>query len=49
MLTGTTTKEESRSIMNRLNPNSKTVDRGGKEIKLCYVTVCASLQQSNWR
>lgn len=49
MLTGTTTKEESRSIMNRLNPNSKVADRGAKEIKLCYVTVCSFRQQSNWQ
>ena len=40
MLTGTTTKEQTRDIMSRLNPNTKTVvDSGKKEIKLCYVTV----------
>jgi hypothetical protein len=52
-LTGTTSKEESRNILTRLNPaNSKpgTDGQTQKEIKLCYVTVsqtviCSSLIQ----
>jgi len=39
MLTGSTTKEESREATNRLTRG----DVQGKEIKLCYVTVCSNL------
>jgi hypothetical protein len=41
-LTGITSKEESRSILTRLNPANGKVGAGGqtqKDIKLCYVTV----------
>ena len=45
MLTGATSKEETRSILNRLTQTAtvkgkfKVVDQGQPEIKLVYVTV----------
>ena len=40
MLTGTTTKEETREIFSRLTQyDPATAGREEKEIKLCYVTV----------
>ena len=47
MLTGSTSKEESRDIFTRLTRSAgvqgkgrhSDLDDGGKEIKLCYVTV----------
>jgi hypothetical protein len=42
MLTGATSKEESRAILNRLTQNAtkpKAIDQSQREIKLLYVTV----------